>query len=72
MAKQLDTTQNHFLRKCLGAYRAVNGRVLEKEADIELITTTLEKLIAKAVKRSVSLVGGRIIQKAYNRIRNSA
>jgi hypothetical protein len=70
--QRLDTTQNRFLRKMLGAYRAVHGRVLEKEADIEPITVALEKIAAKAVKRSVTSVGGRTVQRACEKIRNSA
>jgi hypothetical protein len=54
--------QNKFLRKTLGAYRAVNGRILEKEADTEPITVTLEKLTAKAIRRQVTSVGGRTVQ----------
>jgi exonuclease III len=70
--QRLDTTQNQFLRKILGAYRAVHGRVLEKEADIEPITVALEKIAAKAVRRSVTSVGGRTVQRACERIRNGA
>ena len=70
--QRLDTTQNQFLQKILGAYRAVHSRVLEKEADIEPITVALEKIAAKAVKRSVTSVGGRTVQRACEKIRNSA
>lgn len=70
--RQLETAQNQCLRKILGAYKAVNARILEKEADIPPITTTLEKLTAKAVRRQATSIGGRIIQQARERIRNTA
>ena len=56
--QQLNTIQNQFLRKVTGAYRAVNGRILEKEAHVEPITSTLDRLVAKAVQRHTSSVGG--------------
>ena len=39
----------------------MNGRVLKREANVELIIVALEKLTANAVKRNVTLRGGRII-----------
>ena len=39
--------QNKSLRKVLGAYNAVSGPVLEKEANIPPISATLSKQIAK-------------------------
>jgi hypothetical protein len=67
---KLEVAQNKFLRKTLGAYRAVNGRILEKEAETEPITVALEGLAAKAVRRQVSSVGGRTVRSACERIRN--
>ena len=57
----LETIQNQFLRKILGAYRAVTARILEKESDTPLITITLEKLTAKAVKRQATSIRGRTV-----------
>jgi hypothetical protein len=57
----LEKIQNQFLRKMLGAYRAVSTRVLEKESDTLLIIVTLEKLIAKAVKRQATSIRGRTV-----------
>ena len=48
---KLEVAQNKFLRKTLGAYRAVNSRILEKEAETEPITVALEGLAAKVVRR---------------------
>ena len=45
----------------LGVYRAVNGRILEKEIDIEPITVTLEKLTAKAIRRYTISVRDRTV-----------
>lgn len=70
--RQLEVTQNQFLRKAIGAYRAVNARILEKEADIPPITIELEKLAAKAVRRAYTSIGGRQIQRACEKIRNQA
>jgi hypothetical protein len=67
----LETIQNQFLRKILGAYRAVTARILEKESDTPPITVTLEKLTAKAVKRQATSIGGRTVQQARERIRNA-
>ena len=39
--RKLEVLQNKNLRKVLGAYRAVESRILEKEADIPLISIVL-------------------------------
>ncbi len=69
--RQLETTQNHFLRKISGAYRAVTGRVLEKETNIPPIPMALDKLVASAIRRQATTVGGRTVQQACARIRNN-
>jgi hypothetical protein len=70
--RQLETTQNHFLRKVSGAYRAVGSRVLEKETNIPPISMALDKLVASGVRRQAITAGGRTVQQACARIRNGA
>jgi hypothetical protein len=68
--RKLETIQNQFLRKATGAYRAVNSRILEKEANVPPISWTMNELVAKAVGRHHSTRGGRTVQQAVERIRN--
>ncbi len=68
--QKLETIQNQYLRKATGAYRAVNTRILEKEANVPPIKWILDELAAKAVGRHQSTRGGRIVQQAVARIRN--
>jgi hypothetical protein len=70
IARRLKTIQNQYLRKATGAYRAVNSRILEKEANVPPITWTMNKLAAKAVGRHHSTRGGCAVQQAVERIRN--
>ena len=66
---QLETLQNKSLRTILGAYKAVGGPILEKEADIPPISTTLSKLVANAVKRRYTGKGHQLIANACEKIR---
>jgi exonuclease III len=68
--RKLETIQNQYLRKVTGAYRAVNRRILEKEADVPPITWTMNELVAKAVGRHHSTRGGRTVRQAVEKIRN--
>ena len=67
--RQLDTIQNSHLRKVTGAYKAVNGRLLEKESDTPPITTRLEALSAKAMRRYEQSIGGRIVREEAAKIK---
>ena len=60
--KQMEVIQNQFLRKSLGAYRAVGARILEKESDTPPVTITLDQLAAKAVRRQATSIGGRTVR----------
>jgi hypothetical protein len=66
---QLERLQNKSLRMVLGAYKAVRGPILEKEADIPPISTILSKLVANAVKRRYTGKGHQLITKACEKIR---
>jgi hypothetical protein len=68
--KKLEIIQNQHLRKATGAYRAVNTRILEKEANIPPIAWAMDELVAKTVGRHQTTKGGRIVQQAVERIRN--
>jgi hypothetical protein len=68
--RRLEVAQNQHLRKATGAYRAVNARILEKEANIPPITWTMNELAAKAAGRRQTSRGGHTIQQAVERIRN--
>jgi hypothetical protein len=70
IGKQLETLQNQGLRRILGAYKAVNSAVLEKEADIPPIEATLSKAVANSLKRRYQTKGGQEITKACEDIRN--
>jgi exonuclease III len=69
MDAQLETLQNKSLRTILGAYKAVGGPILEKEADIPPISVILSKLVANAVKRRHTGKGHQLITKACEKIR---
>ena len=49
--KKLETLQNKSLRTVLGAYRAVNTRILEKEIAVLPISVVLAAQIANIIKR---------------------
>jgi hypothetical protein len=70
IGNQLVVLQNQGLRKILGAYKAVNGAVLEKEADIPPIEDTLSKVVANSLKRRYQTSGGRVATRACEVIRN--
>jgi hypothetical protein len=70
--RKLEVLQNKNLRKVLGAYRAVRSRILEKEADIPLISIVLSAQVANATKRRLTGKETSIIKKAYVIIRNQA
>jgi exonuclease III len=70
--RQLETTQNHFLRKVSGAYRAVGSRVLEKETNTPPISIALNKMAASGIRRQAITAGGHTVQQACARIRNNA
>jgi hypothetical protein len=52
--KKLEVLQNKNLRRILGAYRAVGGRILEKESGIAPISTILTANIAKCYKKKTN------------------
>ena len=70
MDRKLEVLQNKNLRKVLGAYRAVGSRILEKEADIPLISIVLSAQVANAIKRRFTDKEANIIKKLYVIIRN--
>src|ERR1700754_813150 len=70
--RQLDKVQNRYLRQVTGAYKAVHGRLLEKESDTPPITTRLETLTAKATRRYKQSIGGQIVREEAAKIRARA
>jgi hypothetical protein len=68
--RKLEKIQNQYLRKVTGAYRAVNSRILEKEANIPPIPWIMNELVAKAVGRHHSTRGGQTVRQAVKNIRN--
>ena len=70
MNRKLEVLQNKNLRKVLGAYRAVGSRILEKEADIPLISMVFSAQVANATKRRLTGKGASIIKKVCVIIRN--
>src|SRR5204863_8723890 len=68
--RKLETLQNKSLRTVLGAYRAVNTRILKKEAAIPPILVVLAAQIANAIKRVLTGAAAQTIKKAYATIRN--
>jgi len=68
--RKLETLQNKSLRTVLGAYRAVNTRILEKEAAIPPISVVLAAQIANATKRVLTGAAAQTIKKACATIRN--
>ena len=68
--RKLEILQNGSLRKVLGAYRAVNRRILEKEAAIPPISIFLAAQTANATKRYLTEAATQTIRKACATIRN--
>jgi len=68
--KKLEILQNKSLRTVLGAYRAVNTRILEKEAAIPPISIVLAAQTANATKRVLTGAAAQTIKKACAVIRN--
>src|SRR5438552_8305775 len=68
--KKLETLQNKSLRTVLGAYRAVNTRILEKEAAIPPISIILAAQTANATKRILTGAAAKTIKSACATIRN--
>ena len=68
--KKLEILQNKSLRTVLGAYRAVNTRILEKEAAIPPISIVLAAQTANATKRVLTGAAAQTIKKACATIRN--
>jgi hypothetical protein len=68
--KKLEVLQNKNLRRILGAYRAVEGRILEKEAGIAPISTILTASVANATRRRLTSKAANVIRDAYAIIRN--
>ena len=67
--RQLETIQNSHLRRVTGAYKATSGRLLEKESDTPPITTHLEVLVARAMRRYKQSIGDRVIHEEATKIR---
>ena len=70
MDYKLEVLQNKNLRRVLGAYRAVESRILKKEADIPLISIVLTAQAASAIKRKLTGKGAETIKNACATIRN--
>jgi hypothetical protein len=68
--KKLEVLQNKNLCRILRAYRAVEGRILEKEAGIAPISTILTASVANATRRRLTSKAANIIRDAYAIIRN--
>lgn len=66
---QLETLQNKGLRAVTGAYKAVGGPILEKEAAIPPITAFLAKTVANSTRRLHSSAAGCAVRQACERIR---
>ena len=70
--KALETLQNQCIRTVLGAYKATSGPILEKEAEISPITTTLDKAVANAVRRQATTQGGKTVTNIRDKLRRNA
>ena len=70
--KKLETLQNQCIRTVLGAYKATSGPILEKEAEIPPITTTLDKLVANAVRRQAITQRGKVVTNLRDKLRRNA
>jgi hypothetical protein len=68
--KKLEVLQNKNLRRILRAYRAIEGRILEKEAGIALILTILTASVVNAIKRRLTSKAANVIRNTYVIIRN--
>jgi exonuclease III len=68
--RKLETLQNKSLRTVLGAYKAVNKRILEKETAIPPISIFLAAQTANATKRYLTGAAAETIRKACATIRN--
>jgi len=67
--KTLETMQNRGLRQVTGAYKAVGGAILEKEADIPPIAQYLETRMAKELIRTYTSPASQFIRSQCEKIR---
>jgi hypothetical protein len=70
--KALETLQNQCIRTVLGAYKATNGLILKKEAEVLPITTALDKAVANAVRRQAATQGGKVVTNLRDKLRRNA
>jgi hypothetical protein len=68
--KKLKVLQNKNLRRILRAYRAVEGRILEKKAGIALISTILIASVVNTTRRRLTSKAANVIRDACAIIRN--
>jgi len=72
MYKLLDDIQSKFLKKVIGAYRAINRIVVEKELEVQPITSYLTKLVVNANLKEREYQAQRTISNIQNLIRANA
>ena len=72
MYKLLDDIQSKFLKKVIGAYRAINRIIIERELKIQSIMSYLTKLIVNANLKEGQHQSQRTISDTRNLIRVNA
>ena len=68
--RRLDMLQAKSLRSVLGAYKAVNPQVLEKEANIPPLDSVIGKLITKTVQKLMNFNATRTVTNACKKIQS--